>query len=320
MRVVFFGSGDFGIPTLRALTDPRKGKHQVVAVVTQPDRGSGRGRKTHPTPIKAKALELGLDVIAPEDVNTRDVVSRLGALRADIGVVVAFGQKVGAEVRGLFRHECVNLHASLLPKYRGAAPYQWAILQGDEKTGVTVFRLVDRMDAGPVFVTRWTEIKVDERAADLHDRLAGVGVDAIEATLERLEAEPDWQPTPQDETAVTKAPKLRKEDGYLRFERPAEELARRVCGLWSWPGARCQFVSLKTGKSENVTIALARVGDANPAGEAPGTIDYRRFVATGSGYLEVLEIQPDGARVMPFPDFVNGRHVAAGDRFASLES
>lgn len=318
MRIVLFASGEFAVPTLRSLTDPAHPGHEVAAVVTQPDRTGGRGRRTQPTPIKAEATALGIEVLAFEDVNAPAACRRLAACRADLGLVIAFGQKIGGEVRRLFRHECVNLHASLLPKYRGAAPFQWAIIRGEPRTGVTVFRLVDRMDAGPIYASRWTAIKPEERADELHDRLARIGVDAVAATLAILETDPTFQPAPQNDAEATRAPKLRKEDGFIRFDVPARDLANRINGLWSWPGAKCRFVSLATGKAECVTLALARPADRGAPQAAPGVLDYRRFVATADGYLEVLEIKPDGARTMTFPDFVNGRHVTAGDRFEPL--
>ncbi len=319
MRIVFFASGDFAIPTLQSLTDPAHDAHDVVAVVTQPDRGSGRGRRTHPTPVRTEAQRLGLEVLAVESVNTPEVVERLRDYQADLGLVIAFGQKIGEDVRGAFQHQCVNLHASLLPKYRGAAPFQWTIINGDERAGVTVFRIVERMDAGPIYVTRWTAIKPDERACELHDRLARIGVDAVNATLDILATDPSFEPQPQDDAQATRAPKLKKEHGYIDFRRPAREIANLVCGLWDWPGARCVFVSQATGKREPVTLALARAADSAGAAESPGTLDFRRYVATGDGYLEILEIKPDGARLMPFADYVNGRHVEAGDRFESVD-
>jgi methionyl-tRNA formyltransferase len=323
VRIVLFAAGDFAIPTMRSLADPAKPGHEIACVVTQPDRGSGRGRKSQPTPVRTMAEKLGLPVIPCENVNTPEMVERFSAQHADLGVVIAFGQKIGAEARRQFRWECVNLHASLLPKYRGAAPFQWTLINGDEEAGVTVFRLVDRMDAGPIFLTRRTRVNTEERACELHDRLAMIGVDAVRATLDLLEQQPTYEPTPQDESQVSKAPKLSKEDGHIHFDQAAEAIANRVRGLWDWPGAKCRYVSSSSdaaARAEAVTIALARVGDASPAAEPPGTADYRRFVATADGYLEILEIKPDGARLMTFQDFVNGRHVSAGDRFETLTS
>jgi methionyl-tRNA formyltransferase len=318
MRVVLFASGDFAIPTLRALTDPAHPGHEVACVVTQPDRESGRGRRTQPTPVRQAAEELGLRVLPCANVNEPAFLDELRKQDAALGLVIAFGQKIGGEARAVFPLECVNLHASLLPAYRGAAPFQWTIINGDEKAGVTVFRLVDRMDAGPIYTTRWTYVKEDERACELHDRLSRVGVDAVRATLDLLSENPNHEPAPQDEALATKAPKLSKQDGHLRFDRPAGEIANRVRGLWSWPGAKCVYQPADGPRSETVTLALARVGDRTAAGAPPGTLDARRYVATADGYLEVLEIKPDGARLMTFQEFVNGRHVRAGDRMLAI--
>lgn len=320
MRIVLFAAGDFAIPTLRALLDPRYGRHHLALIVTQPDRGSGRGRQLKPTPVKAFAEEQGLDVICATDVNTPEMIARLADTDADLGLVIAFGQKIGPEVRNRFRHQCVNLHASLLPRYRGAAPFQWTVINGDEQAGVTVFRLVDRMDAGPIYVTRWTEPHAEERACELHDRLAAIGVDAVKATLQLLEDQPDFEPVPQDDSQATPAPKLSKQDGLIRFDQPARAVACRINGLWDWPRARCRFTNQSGDTQEDVTIALARVGDANPPADPPGTIDARRYVAAVDGYVEFLEIKPAGSRLMTMQDYVNGRHVQPGDRFETLES
>ncbi len=320
MRIILFASGDFAIPTIQSLTDPDHGEHQVVCVVTQPDRSAGRGKKAKPTPVKAEAINLGLDVIATDNVNRPELIDRLKTYNAELGLVIAFGQKISSEVRELFRHQCINLHASLLPEYRGAAPFQRAIMDGREKVGVTTFRLVDRMDAGPVYVQRWTLTKPEERACELHDRLARVGVDAVNATLQQLQSDPPQEPEPQDDSLATLAPKLKKEDGYLRFTDNADQLANTINGLWSWPGAKCEFVSGETGNPERVTLAMARAADdCAEVKEEPGVLDYRLYVATGKGYLEILEIQPAGKRAMSFQDFVNGRHAKPGDRFITIE-
>ena len=160
MRMLFFGSGSFAVPTLRNMQQ----NHDIAAVVTQPDRPSGRGRKLTPTPVKERALQLGLEVITAEQVNDESMVRRLLGFGADVGVVLAFGQKIGAPIRHGMPGGCINAHASLLPKYRGAAPFQWTILNGEEKAGVTVFKLVQRMDAGPILTIRWTSPKPEETA------------------------------------------------------------------------------------------------------------------------------------------------------------
>jgi len=222
MRIVMFASGAFAIPTLRALAHPDQRQHELVCLISQPDRGTGRGRRTHPTPARQQAIDLGIETIAADDVNEPQMRDRIASYNADLGLVIAFGQKIGGDVRGLFRHQCVNLHASLLPAYRGAAPFQWAIINGEQRTGVTVFRLVDRMDAGPVYATRWTYIKPEERACELHDRLAAIGVDAMNATLEALDADPPAEPIPQDDSQATYAPKLSVESARIDWANPAE--------------------------------------------------------------------------------------------------
>ncbi len=317
MRIILIASGEFAVPTLRSLIDPAK-KHEIVCVVTQPDRGSGRGQKVTPTPVRSEAERLGLEVICTSNINEPEMVERLNGYDADVGIVIAFGQKIGQPVRKVFPQDCVNLHASLLPKYRGAAPIQWAIINGETRTGVTVFQLADRMDAGPIYVQRWTMIKPDERASELHDRLARIGVDAVRATLDIMQNDPMYELMPQDEAQATRAPKLGKTDGCIDFAEPAAQLARRICGLWSWPGARCRFQPASGAAATDVTLALARAADDEAPTEEPGTLDFRLHAATGKGHLEILEIQPSGGRLMPFQDFVNGRHVKPGDRFAPI--
>ena len=314
MRMLFFGSGSFAVPTLRNLQQ----NHDIAAVITQPDRPSGRGRKLTPTPVKERALELGLEVITAEQVNDESMVRRLLDFGADVGVVLAFGQKIGPEIRDAIPGGCINAHASLLPKYRGAAPFQWTILNGEEKAGVTVFKLVQRMDAGPILTTRWTSPKPQETADELHDRLAGIAVDAITGALELYATDPNPPGEPQDDAAATRAPKLRKEDGFIDFARPAGELAHFVCGMWDWPGARCRFSSRDSTRNEDVVLARARLADGQTEPISPGQLDSRLLVATGGGMLELLEIKPAGGKLMTWPEFANGRHVKAGDRFTQL--
>lgn len=316
MRIVFFGTGRFGLPTFDSI---RGDGHDIALVVTQPDRPRGRKLETTPTIIKQAALEAGLPVFAPEDVNTSESVACIAACKADLGYVVAYGQKIGAAVRGAFPAGTVNLHGSLLPAWRGAAPVQWSVINGDAEAGVTVFRLVDRMDAGPILTQRRTAIGVDETADELHDRLAHIGCDAVRAALELLSRDPQTPGTPQDETAATRARKLNKADGLIRFDAPAAALANRVCGLWSWPGANCRFVSHDGKRDERVTLARAVRYEGRGSGGEPGTISDVMSVAAADGDLMILEIKPAGGRLMAWQDFVNGRHVQPGDRFVPIE-
>jgi methionyl-tRNA formyltransferase len=310
MRIVFLGSGAFALPTLRWLA---QSGHQVPLVITQPARPSGRGRKTMPTPVRGLADELGWAVLEVADVNDSSVVEQVKALDARVGLVIAFGQKLGGPLIASMPGGLINLHASLLPKYRGAAPINWALIRGEERTGCTVFRIVERLDAGPILSTRWTAIKPDETAGELHDRLAGVGVDAVDAALKLFEGGAIPEGTPQSDAEATRAPKLAKSDGFIQFDRLTREIARQIAGVTPWPGATARYESAE-GRWERVTITRARSAEGpSVPGASPGAIDARRYVATSDGFLEILEIKPSSGRVMSWEDYVNGRHVKAGD-------
>ena len=314
MRVVFFGAGDFGAPALRWLANS---KHEVVGVVTQPDRPAGRGKKLHPTPIADRALLEGFDLFKCENVNKGSFIDTVRMLDADIGVVADFGQKMSPELCSVFPSECINLHASLLPAYRGASPIAYAILQGESRTGVTVFRLTEQMDTGPILLTRQTAIGPYETQDELHSRLSGVACDALDAAL-RLHEDDRLPPgQPQDESLASYAPKLRKADGHLHFDVPAEKIALRCRAMWPWPGGRCRFVST-AGKSVDVTICAATASPVS-ADVTPGMVTDILTVAAGDGTLEIHSIQPAGKKAMAWKDFVNGRHIQAGDRFESLD-
>lgn len=315
------------MPTLRWLV---RAGHDVALVVSQPARGSGRGRKLTPTPAAQAAAELGLSRLEVENVNDPEVVARLWTCEARVGLVIAFGQKLGDGVMRAFPCGCVNLHASLLPKLRGAAPIQWAIARGEVETGVTVFRIVERMDAGPIFAARATPIGADENAGELHDRLAELGVQAVEETLALLEAE-NPPGVAQVEAGVSVARKLVKADGFVHFDRPVSAIVRHVRAMTPWPGATAKFEA-QDGRWENVSLirvrgAEARAGEKqtplNPplvGGEEvptriePGTLDEGLLVAAADGSIEIVELKPSSGRAMAWSDYLNGRRVASGDR------
>ncbi len=315
MRIVYFGSGEFAVPSLRWL---HNSPHPVLLVVTQPDRPAGRGKQLQPTPAARQAEQEGLEVLRCPDVNAAAFVERIRALEADLGVTAAFGQKLHEPIRSVFRFGCINLHASLLPRYRGAAPVARAILAGETLTGVSVFRMVDRMDAGPVLIRRQTMIGPSETCENLLARLAGIACDALGATMRLLEEDPHAPGEPQDESQACPAPKLSRADGLLRFDEPAEQLARRCRAMWPWPTARCRYVPRH---GEPVEVALAEVAVV-PAEvrEPPGTLTDALTVAAACGTLEIYGIQPAGRRCMSWRDFVNGRNVRPGDRFESLNA
>ncbi len=311
MRLIFLASGAFAGPTLRCLTHCQ---HEVALVITQPARPSGRGRRLTRTPLADLADELRLETWEVEDVNCPDVIAKVRACGACLGVMIAFGQKLGAELLEAFPAGVINLHASLLPKYRGAAPINWAIVRGEERTGCAVFRVGQRMDAGPILVSRPTDIRPTETAGELHDRLAAIGVDLVGAAMDMFAGNADPQGTPQDESQASRAPKLKKSDGWIDFNLPARDVANHICGMTPWPGATALYQS-KSGRWERITITRARPAeDQSLPGLPAGTIETRGYVAAQDRFVEILEIKPSSGRMMTWTDYVNGRHVAQGDR------
>ena len=310
MRIVFLGTGDFAVPALRAL---RAAGHDVVAVVSQPDRPAGRGRAVRPTPVRAAAEELGLRHVPTDDVNALPAAELWS--RAEIGVVAAFGQKLGPPVLNALPRGCINLHGSLLPRYRGAAPIQWAILNGEAVTGVTVFQLNERWDAGAIWSQRATPIGDTETADELHERLALLGAELLVETLPAIAAG-TLPPVAQDPRQATRAPKLTKADGTVDFAQPAPRVVRRIHGLGSWPAAACVRVT-RGGRRERLLLARAAVAAAgtppDPA-RPPGTLSDDLTVQTAAGRVRLLEVQPAGKKLMPFEAFARGRSLAAGDR------
>ena len=314
MRVLFFASGAFAQPTLRWLA---QSGHEIPLVVSQPAKSAGRGRHVTSTPVTALARQLEQDVAEVENVNAPEFLDRITSLRAHVGVVIAFGQKLGPELLRSLPGGFINLHASLLPKYRGAAPINWAIIRGEETTGCTVFRLVEKMDAGPILTTRWTSIKEDETAGELHDRLAGIGVDAVRAAFDLFDGEANPPGTPQVEPDATYAPKLKKSDGAIDFNKPAREVINHILGMTPWPGATARFESQENRWEDLSIVRARRVEVPDRPAIAPGTIDTRRHVAANDGFVELLEVKPSSGRLMSWADYVNGRHVRAGDTFLS---
>jgi methionyl-tRNA formyltransferase len=309
MRILFFGSGEFALPTLRSLVD--RG-HEVPLIVTQPAKPSGRGRRTKATPVHDLAEELGIELIEPKDVNVAEIVNRIKSLDAQLGVVVAFGQKLGPGVLQAMPGGCVNLHASLLPALRGAAPIHWAIVRGKVRTGCTVFRIVKRMDAGAILAQCETQIDPRETTGMLHDRLAKQGVEAVHEAVAQFEDGEIPSGTPQDDALATTAPKLKKADGFIHFDRPTQEVYNRIRGMTPWPGAAAQYES-DDGRWEKITITRARiVEDALPY-EMAGTLDEHLHITTNDGVIEIVELKPSSGRVMDWKDYVNGRHVSPGD-------
>jgi methionyl-tRNA formyltransferase len=308
MRVAFFGTPAFAVPTFERIA---AGPHALVIAVTQPDRPRGRGRRVEPGPVAAAARRASVPLLQPEDVGAPDVVGALAASRPDVGVVVAFGQFLPKRVRELpARGFLVNAHASLLPRHRGAAPIQHAILCGDRETGVCAMRVEREMDAGPVAVVKRTPIGATENAGELSERLARLAADAIAEALDGI-AGGRIQWAPQEAARATLAPKLSPADQELDFREPAEALSRRVRALAPRPGARAHL--------DGVALRVL-AAHAEPGGKAaPGTLvregDQLR-AATADGWLALDRLQRPGGRALPTAELLRGFALPAVAAFA----
>ena len=323
MRVLFWGTSDFALPTLRALDASR---HEVAGVVTQPDRPAGRGRKVRATPVKRAADEAGLEAIQPETPKGEAFLERLRALAPDVSVVAAYGEILTEEVLEVPPEGSVNVHASLLPRLRGAAPVNWAVIRGHARSGVSIMRMVRELDAGPVYRRVEVEIGPRRTAGELFGELAELGATALLETLEALEAG-EAEAEEQDHGEATYAPKLDRDTARLDWSLPAADLDRWVRGCDPWPAA---WSELETGDGERRPVQLfapepdpAPIEDAGARpsrGAEPGTVllaDPRRGlrVAAGRGVLGIGEVKPAGKRRMEAVEWIRGRGVAAGQRF-----
>lgn len=317
MRIVYLGGGEFGIQCLDALA---QSSHSLEFIVTQPARQAGRGRKPTPTPVADWANAHSVPFVETENVNSPEMLQKIAGHKPDLIVVAAFGQKIGNELIKLPPKGIINVHASLLPKYRGAAPINWAIIRGETETGICIITVAEKMDAGEILGRVATNIEPDETAGHLHDRLAGLAAPLLLETLDKI-ANGTVIYEKQDHSKATLAPKLKKSDGFLDFVEPAGALQRKIRGLWPWPGASAVYVSQKTEKSLRVTIAMAQaVKTSSPAHLPAGTFDENLNVLCGEDALKIMRIKPDGSGLMDFKDFVNGRQTRAGDKLATIKS
>jgi len=316
MRLAFLGSPDFAVSTLRAL---HEAGHELRLVVTRPDRPRGRGRKPAPTAVKRAAEELGLPVFQPQSVNSREGVDALAGSGAELGIVAAYGEILKPAVLSALPHGFLNLHASMLPDYRGAAPIHWALIRGETETGVTVIRMAQKLDAGPILAARPVPIEPRETMGELEGRLAREGGALMAHVVGRLSAGQDIQGRPQPKSSGFFARALTKEDGRLDWTASAEALCNRVRGLTPWPGAHATFRDREGGELA-VTLLRARpLPEAEAQAEA-GTVlavePDALIVQAGRGAVRVEGLKPAGSRAMDAADFVHGHHVAPGDRFA----
>jgi methionyl-tRNA formyltransferase len=316
MNIVYLGSGQFGLPCLNAIPGSR---HKIALIITQPAQPAGRGRKEKPTPVAEWSAENQIPVIEAPDVNSSEIIEKIKSCKPDLLVVIAFGQKISKEVTNIAPKGAINVHASLLPKYRGAAPINWAIINGDSETGISIITVAERMDAGDILAQCKTDIDGEESASELHDRLAELAAPLLVTTIDQI-ADGTAKYAKQDDATATRAPKLKKADGFIDFTEPAELLHRKMMGLWPWPGVSALYKSQKASKAERVIFAKADILRMDEsANQPPGTIDENLNVICGKDRLQIMQLKPENSRLMSFADFVNGRRVSPGDRFVKIE-
>jgi methionyl-tRNA formyltransferase len=308
MRLAFMGTPEAAVPTLqRCLTD----SHEVVAVWTQPDRPSGRGNKITPSPVKEFALKHGLTVHQPTKIRNEEALELFASHDADAAVVVAYGRILPSAFLRTPRRGCINVHFSLLPQYRGAAPVNWAIVRGERETGVTTMQIIAELDAGAILLQRTTAIGETETAPELMSRLSMMGAELLSETLIRLD---EIEPREQSGEKATFAPILRKEDGLIEWALDAAQIERRVRGFQPWPNAYTKY------NSQRLVIWRASVGsnaqERGREGEIVKAHGDELVVACGDEtLLRLHEVQPEGKRRMGARDFLNGARVRVGERF-----
>lgn len=307
MRIAFFGTSAFAVPALESLVNAG---HQIVACITQPDKPQGRGLRVQPSPVKQAATALGLPMRQPE---TLEALPRLqSGLDADLYVVVSYGNLLPGWLLAQPRHGVVSIHPSLLPKLRGAAPIPRAILSGETATGITIFRLVEQMDAGPIARQRQLAIDADETAVTLGQRLAVAGAAELLAVLKDMEqGAVRWQP--QDEAAATLAPKLTKADGVIDWSQSARAIHNRVRAMQPWPGAATTW----SGRPLKIlqTCVVSEAGHQGTPGAILGTAAHRIEVAAGSGVVGIMRLQPAAKPPMDAQAFLTGHRASVGQRF-----
>jgi len=308
-RIVFMGTPEFAVPILQALV---RTPYDVVGVVTQPDKPKGRKQVLTPPPVKEAALQYGIPVLQPEKIRRPEAVEAILAWRPDIIVTAAYGQLVPAPLLQAPRYGCINVHASLLPKYRGGAPIHWAIIRGEKETGITLMYMMERLDAGDIIAQQAVPINPDDTVGTLHDRLKEAGARLLVETLPAL-LDGAVKAVPQDESQATYAPNIRREDERIDWGRSAQDVYNQVRGLNPWPVAYTVF------QNEIWKVWWAEPVDKEP-GASPGTVievtPDSVVVACGEKAVKLLEIQPAGKRRMAMADYLRGRTIRPGDRFA----
>jgi len=312
MVVVFFGTPQFAVPTLRRLLDS---PYSVAGVITQPDRPRGRGQKITHAPVKALALERGIPVYQPDRLKPPEVADTLRAWHPDLGVVAAYGRIIPEHLLTIPRFGMINVHASLLPKYRGAAPVHRAVMSGDEHTGVTIMRVVKELDAGGMFAKVTRPIRPDETSDVVETALADMGAELLVTVVDQL-ASGTAREELQDETQATYAPRLTKEEGLIDWTQGASAIHNRVRGLYPWPHAYTFFNGMRLIVLRSAVATRTAGASAGSPGTILGTTSEGIHVATGDGELALLEVQPEGRRAMLVHDFLLGHRLTPGEAFS----
>ncbi len=300
LRILFMGTSDFSVPAFKALT---ASGHEVVLVVTQPDRPAGRGLELKESPLKKAAIELGIEVFQPEKIKTAGALEKLHSLDVDVTVVAAYGQILPKDVLDVPKLACLNIHGSILPKWRGAAPIHYSVMAGEKETGVTIMYMNEKMDEGDILLVKKTPIGPEETTGEVHDRLAQLGSEGLLEALELLKKGKAPR-IPQDASQATYAPSLKREQCFIRWDKPAEEIANHIRGLNPWPVAETRW------KEMNLKVFSARVAADSRSGK-PGEVllvDKAGIsVGAGQGALILKEVQPPGKRKMSAFDFTLGQ-------------
>ncbi len=309
MNIVFFGSSNFAVPALKALLAIR---HKISCVVTQPDKKKGRGLYFEGTAVKAVAEESGIDLYQPRDVHTAEAIKFLKSLSADLFIVISYGQILSREILDIPKIFSINIHASSLPKYRGAAPMNWAIIKGEKTTGISIIKMTKEVDAGAIILQKITDITEDDTIITLEDKLSKMAAESLEDCLKRIENN-NYKLISQDEDKVSLAPKLKKEDGLINWNKPAQEIYNLIRGILNWPGAFTYY----QGKLWKIYKArLTRAPELRSAG-APGQIIQVSKegieVGTGKGSLIIEELQTEGKRRMKVEEFIAGHRIGIGE-------
>ena len=316
MKILYCGCGEFGIASLDALASS---SHTLLHIFTHTPAPAGRGRKPKPTAVAQWSKEHNIDFTQCRDINTDEMVAKLAGFAPDVIVVIAFGQKISKRIVELPSRTSINVHASLLPKYRGAAPINWAIINGETETGVSIITLAQKMDAGLILAQAKTAIQARDTADVIHDRLARIAAPLLIETIDKIK-NGTAEYLQQDISQVTAAPKLKKTDGYIDWTQSAEQIHNKIRGMWPWPGTAAYYISKQSGKCCRVTIAVAEVikTGKNEQGRT-GLIDNDMNIICGTDSLKIFQIKPAGSRLMDFGAFVNGRNAGPGDMFMPID-